>query len=284
MFRSVAFGLVVQAIASFESDFGAFDDEALSLAQLRAHRKDTQSADGCDNSAGGYACSPGASGVGRAVQVLRDLGCRGAPDMWGCTVDSAKAACDADVECKSFGVSAAWGLNKAQLFGETGTNPNADWNLWIESDVPDVAEAVGDPHITTLTGHHFDLVESDLVAHKADGCANSAGGYACSPGMIGAGRAVQVLRDLGCGGAPDMWGCSVDNAKAACDANDACKSFGVSARWGLNRAQLFGGTDSNPNADWNLWIESEEVDVAAAVGDPHITTNSGKHFDLVTGN
>ena len=97
MYRLWAVALVAQAAATVEGDCNAFDDEHLSLLQLRAQTLETekQMADACGNCAGGYTCTAGSIGVSR-VQAIRDLGCRGEPDMWDCTVAKAKVACDAD--------------------------------------------------------------------------------------------------------------------------------------------------------------------------------------------
>merc|ERR1711957_1028016 len=48
---------------------------------------------------------------------------------------------------------------------------------------------------------------------------------------------------------------------------------------------MYTGLTSTANADWNLWVSDPatvcaDPDEAAAVGDPHFTTNSGKTFDL----
>merc|ERR1719157_227926 len=200
------------------------------------------SGDGCDNNADGYICSPAAVSGGRVVKVLRDLGCRGQADLWACSVEAAKNACVADASCQSFGVSAKWGLNKAQLFGDVTTKPNPDWSMWLDETLveqPDVA-AVGDPHMTTNSGEHFDLSPPSLLQSSGDGCDNNADGYICSPAAVSGGRVVKVLRDLGCRGQADLWACSVEAAKNACVADASCQAFGVSAKWGLNKAQLFG--------------------------------------------
>jgi len=94
----------------------------------------------------------------------------------------------------------------------------------------------------------------------ATGCDIEADGYDCNDGAGIAGNPVAVLRNLGCAGDPDMWACSVKKAKEACDANEKCKSFGVSAKWGLNKAQLFSSMDTKRNPDWNAWLVDSDDD------------------------
>ena len=53
-------------------------------------------------------------------------------DSWSTCAPLAAAACTATPNCKSFGLSAAWGFGKAKLFtaGNGGLTPNVEWNVW----------------------------------------------------------------------------------------------------------------------------------------------------------
>jgi len=295
--------LLVQTSASEE----IFTDDGLSLLQLRAG----------DNSVRHQSASPKTAqhskvdDISLLGQVTSEQACRDLATQWGMklgafdtlgygqkissNMGSQLAGCwtytGGPYACMAFygeGGDEASQLAPPSNGGTAGPRSRLDATMQAQC-APDLApgddaSATGDPHLTTNTGNHFDV----SLLGEEEACGNCASGYTCTAGSIGVSR-VQQIRDLGCGGEPDMWVCTVAKAKDACDADEKCNSFAVSDKWGLNKAQLFGASDGTPNAGWTLWsLDASapecppDADEASAAGDPHLITNTGEHYDYTT--
>eukprot|EP01062_Namystynia_karyoxenos_P015553 TRINITY_DN15641_c0_g1_i1.p2 TRINITY_DN15641_c0_g1~~TRINITY_DN15641_c0_g1_i1.p2 ORF type:complete len:508 (+),score=161.14 TRINITY_DN15641_c0_g1_i1:98-1525(+) len=94
---------------------------------------------GCAAAAGGYQCHPGkcaGDGVSAAncgADIAEPaLSC--AAGDWACAAAQAAAACNATSGCGGFGLSAAWGLQRAKLFAAGAQLvDNGDWNVWLRA-------------------------------------------------------------------------------------------------------------------------------------------------------
>jgi len=125
--------------------------------------------------------------------------------------------------------------------------------------VEDAADAVGDPHMTTNTGKHFDYHEKELIQTDADSedvCYNP-------------------------GGVTGEWIYAPLKFDTQEEAEDDCSSMrgcrGIFEDQGMWKCIGDGGPGSR--AITTALAKGECNDDAAAVADPHMTTNTGEHFD-----
>merc|ERR1719446_330272 len=176
-----------------------------------------------------------------------------------------------------------------------------------EAPVGDDAAAVGDPHITTNTGEHFDvsLLEETDTSEQAPNCpagkmasffkttgpaamCSDSGGFrvkdsaTCAAGVLGmpgstGPRCPSVNGAWPTEGCFEYAGRLYDSSCAVDGAGNAGNTFdSMIARWANDPHN---GICYNCVDDPNAPVV-EEGDDAAAAGDPHITTNSGMHFDI----
>jgi len=125
--------------------------------------------------------------------------------------------------------------------------------------VEDAAAAVGDPHMTTNTGKNFDYHEKELIQTDADSedvCYNP-------------------------GGVTGEWIYAPLKFDTQEEAEDDCSSMrgcrGIFEDQGMWKCIGDGGPGSR--AITTALAKGECNDDAAAVADPHMTTNTGEHFD-----
>ena len=96
----------------------------------------------------GYSCAAGFCSAGDGASA-GDCGADLAEPVLACAslatcAPLAAAACAATPGCKSFGLSAAWGLGKAKLFssGASALTPNEQWSMWVQAGAAGTADAV----------------------------------------------------------------------------------------------------------------------------------------------
>jgi len=155
---------------------------------------------------------------------------------------------------------------------DTENEEQAEQEAQQELENEDQASATGDPHMTTNTGKHYDLAllgraMTITKIHtnrrcRGDGSKRATFGSAqeCAAAWTGQGIAYLAYWKQN-NNRRGLRGLCMGWTEAECPENRISKI----ARG--NKNKLFKCSE-------------EEDDEAAAVGDPHMTTNSGEHFDL----
>ena len=144
MLRFASTAAVAHASILPENQWGSFDDDGLSLLQMK---KSAVVDPGNPN------CFIAGDGTSTAGEIL--LG--DAADKQGC-LDMVWAARN-DGRCPLANGATLHPSGVGPCYCENGWTGTSGSNGWITcgKHIADEAEAVGDPHITTITGHTFDM-------------------------------------------------------------------------------------------------------------------------------
>merc|ERR1719506_3416243 len=144
----------------------------------------------------------------------------------------------------------------------------------------ETASAVGDPHMTTNTGKHYDYqVKPQLLQHRADKVDDDTFEDMFAADVMGQRPNPHPVCGCNCNGDsqddsdPGFGSCCFRAFKGRRCPGPKSKMEGQCAqrRWGIS---------ADTCSAEELPSEPEEAgETASAVGDPHMTTNSGKHYD-----
>merc|ERR1719215_1400553 len=160
------------------------------------------------------------------------------------------------------------------------------WDADAMCPTKDAAAAVGDPHLTTNSGQHYDLELLEMDDEEFDGASQPPGADRkqkpmdpiCSQCFTG--PDIQI-GDKTCR-SPDA-ACIKANADASKVPKRQRSDFRrimKAARQGDLRMQTKIFSICTTRLGWDADAMCPTKDDAAAVGDPHLTTNSGYHYDL----
>merc|ERR1719276_575791 len=245
------FGVWAVGFAAANADSDVFvTEDALSLIQLKTHHKNMQ---GPETAGEQFISLISKDKQGPEYAFQRNVcGCDCLEGVTGCCL---ALAGDND-EWKPFcGMPSDFLHIECQMLGHAPVSGRFCAGT-------DEAAAEGDPHITTNTGKHFDL---SLISQDEQGK------YLSMISQDRQGPEYLFQRNVcGCDCLEGVTGCCL----ALAGDNDEWKPFcGMPSDFLHIECQMLGHAPVSGRF-------CAGKDEAAAEGDPHITTNTGKHFDL----
>jgi len=243
MFHLCALVVGLVGFASATSEWmNELDDAALSLLQLRAQKHSEEGTDADECRACFQKHERGIIPVGVGFCPLFE--------KWGAKFTNV---------CRvgpSFG-EAIEKCDRPVIANEA--NPTPDCDSLDPTGGGDAAGAVGDPHMTTNTGSRFDM---QLIQSPSE-------------------EDPKVVKD--CKFCFMEMAFSIKKGKGAgfCGLNSKCLpgTPGKSAVEECGDQGIFADA-ANPNPDCDSLGQAPGGDAAGAVGDPHMTTNTGSRFDM----
>merc|ERR1719420_88187 len=171
-----------------------------------------------------------------------------------------------------------WGVSSDSCLAEEKTGGDAAAAAGGDAAGGDAAAAVGDPHMTTNSGKHYDL---QLLQHDSERL------FEEFAELMGQGPSHPVC---GCNCNGDLEDNSDPGFQPCCLRAFGNRGFcpgpksqmeGQCSRknWGVSSDSCLAEEKTGGDAAAAAGDDAAGGDAAAAVGDPHMTTNSGKHYD-----